>query len=253
MQCPGPARQAPSGRTRRYLGSECEVIFCTYGCSQLFNEDPGTSARFRRLNPHSRNHVTPAGERETRSRYESYPSPVTLEHWDERHAAKEGNDDPSAFVTVELAPLLPEPGRAIDVAGGRGRNSRWLADRGWDVTLADFSPVALAAADADRITTVQTDLETDLFREGPWDLILVVHYLDRELFPTMRAHLTDDGLLAFAIATEHNLERHDRPPLPYLLSAGEAPGLVAGMRILYYAEGWSVEGRHEARVVARRR
>jgi hypothetical protein len=178
---------------------------------------------------------------------------VTLEHWDERHAGQPGPGDPSAFVTVELAPLLPEHGRAIDVAGGRGRHSRWLADRGWDVTLVDFSPVAIESIDDDRIHAVEADLESDLFPEGPWDLILVVHYLDRELFPTMQANLADDGLLAFAIATEHNLERHERPPLPYLLAPGEAPDLVEGMRLLSYAEGWSIEGRHEARVVARRR
>ena len=178
---------------------------------------------------------------------------MTLEHWDARHAAKEGTGDPSAFVTVELAPLLPKPGRAIDVAGGMGRHARWLADRGWDVTLADFSTVALSGVDDGRVTTVRADLETDLFPEGPWDLILIVHYLDRELFPTLVPHLAADGLLAFAIATERNLERHDRPPLPYLLREGEAPDLVKGMRILSYAEGWSIEDRHEARVVARAR
>lgn len=178
---------------------------------------------------------------------------MTREHWDERHAAKAGPGEPSAFVTVELAPLLPDAGRAIDVAGGRGRHSTWLADLGWEATLVDFSPEALDAIADERITTVEADLESDLFPEGPWDLILVVHYLDRELFPTMRTHLADNGLLAFSIATERNLERHARPSPAYLLALGEAPHLVEGMRVLHYAEGWSVEGRHEARVVAKPR
>ena len=178
---------------------------------------------------------------------------MTSEHWDERHAAKEGPGEPSSFVTVELAPLLPESGRAIDVAGGRGRHGRWLADRGWEVTLVDFSTVALESVTDERIAKIEADLESDLFPEGPWDLALIVHYLDRAMVPTITAHLAPGGLVAFAIATERNLERHDRPALPYLLRPGEAPELVTGMRLLYYAEGWSVEGRHEARVVASRR
>lgn len=35
------------------------------------------------------------------------------------------------------------PGRALDVAAGEGRNSLWLADRGWEVTAMDFSLVGL--------------------------------------------------------------------------------------------------------------
>lgn len=121
------------------------------------------------------------------------------------------------------------------------------------MTLVDYSPVALASVGDPRITLIEADLASSLFPEGPWDLVLVVHYLDRALFPSMRAQLSPDGLLAFAVATERNLERHERPPLPYLLAPGEAPALVEGMRVIHYAEGWSVEDRHEARVVARPR
>ena len=31
------------------------------------------------------------------------------------------------------------PGRAIDLAAGEGRNTVWLAERGWRVTAVDFS------------------------------------------------------------------------------------------------------------------
>ena len=182
-----------------------------------------------------------------------FDSGVSSDTWDERYRSKDIPDMPSAFVTVELAPLLPDGGRAIDVAGGSGRNSRWLADRGWEVTVVDFSHVALSQVDDERITTMETDLETDLFPEGPWDLILVVHYLDRGLFPTMVAHLGEGGLLAFAISTERNLDRHQRPPLPYLLEQGEAPDLVPGLDIRFYAEGWTIEDRHEARLIAHKR
>jgi len=39
------------------------------------------------------------------------------------------------------------PGRALDLACGEGRNSIYLAQQGWQVTGADFSPVAIAKAE----------------------------------------------------------------------------------------------------------
>jgi SAM-dependent methyltransferase len=63
--------------------------------------------------------------------------------WDERYAAAElvWSAAPNEFVATHLADL--PPGRALDLAAGEGRNAIWLARRGWDVTAADFSQVAL--------------------------------------------------------------------------------------------------------------
>lgn len=63
--------------------------------------------------------------------------------WDERYAASElvWSSDANQFVVAELADLTP--GRALDLAAGEGRNAIWLARRGWQVTAADFSQVAL--------------------------------------------------------------------------------------------------------------
>jgi SAM-dependent methyltransferase len=63
--------------------------------------------------------------------------------WDERYAASElvWSATPNQFVAAELADLTP--GRALDLAAGEGRNSLWLADRGWQVTAVDFSLAGL--------------------------------------------------------------------------------------------------------------
>lgn len=179
--------------------------------------------------------------------------------WNNRYRERSAPIDPAAFVTVELAPLLGPAGRALDLAGGAGRHAIWLAERGWDTTTIDTSEVAIAlaveraeAAGVD-LGLVHSDLAAEMLPDGPWDLILIVHYLQRDLFPPAIERLADDGLIAFSIATVRNLERRERPPLPYLLDEGEAPTLVDGLQILHYAEGWSTEDRHEARVVARKR
>lgn len=63
--------------------------------------------------------------------------------WDERYAA-DGlvwSAGPNVFVEGECREL--EPGRALDLGAGEGRNAIWLARHGWSVTAVDFSQVAL--------------------------------------------------------------------------------------------------------------
>ena len=50
------------------------------------------------------------------------------------------------LTTRLLEPHLGEPGVALDLGGGTGPYSVWLAELGWDVTLADLSPDLLAVA-----------------------------------------------------------------------------------------------------------
>lgn len=178
--------------------------------------------------------------------------------WDERYRSEPAPSRVASFLTDDLAPMLDTPGKALDVAGGAGRNSLWLAARGWDTTLVDISPVALglaAEAAASRglsIRTVEADLAVASLPRGPWDLILMVRYLERDLFPQFTDRLAPGGLLAFSIATVRNLEHHTRPPRRYLLEAGEAESLVHPLEVLFAAEGWYDDDRHEARVIARR-
>ncbi|MGW6917024.1 class I SAM-dependent methyltransferase [Kitasatospora sp. NPDC054939] len=65
------------------------------------------------------------------------------EAWDARYAASDlvWGAEPNRWVVRELTALAP--GRALDLAAGEGRNSIWLARRGWRVTALDFSAVAL--------------------------------------------------------------------------------------------------------------
>jgi SAM-dependent methyltransferase len=63
--------------------------------------------------------------------------------WDERYRGTDlvWSVTPNVFVAEVVGGLAP--GRALDVAAGEGRNAVWLAEQGWQVTAADFSPVAV--------------------------------------------------------------------------------------------------------------
>lgn len=66
--------------------------------------------------------------------------------WDHRYAGKEfvWTADANQFLVTEVAGM--EPGTAIDMAAGEGRNALWLASQGWYVRAVDFSAIAMQKA-----------------------------------------------------------------------------------------------------------
>ena len=179
-------------------------------------------------------------------------------------------EQPARFLRA-IGDLLPTRGRALDVAGGSGRNALWLARHGLDVTLVDIAEegLALATQAAQRqgtgLRTVCRDLDgldgledarAGAQLHGPWDVIVVVHFLLRSLIPGLAASLAPGGLLVLAHPTVTNLQHHARPSRRYLLEDRELPGLLpdlgADLEPVLYREGWNEDGRHEAEVVARR-
>jgi len=101
--------------------------------------------------------------------------------WDERYSTSEliWTGRANQFVEAHLADL--EPGTAIDLGAGEGRNAVWLATRGWTATAVDFSQVGLDKADqlasehGVEITTVRADATT-WQPDTPVDLV-VLSYL----------------------------------------------------------------------------
>jgi SAM-dependent methyltransferase len=176
--------------------------------------------------------------------------------WDVRYAAAEAVPREPSRVLVELAPRLPTSGRGLDVAGGGGRHSIWLAQHGLRMTLADISPIGLelAASRAREVgaalETIQLDLEQSPFPSGPWDLILFVCFLGGKLYRQAAEQLAPGGKLVVVQPTVRNLERHDRPPRGYLLEEEELPRLIGDLKIEHYVEGWSTDERHDAVLIA---
>jgi len=180
------------------------------------------------------------------------------ERWDQRYRERGGaTTEPSSFLT-SLEATLPASGRALDFGGGSGRHGIWLGRRGLDVTIADISEVGLglareaAAVAGVAVVTVQVDLENTV-PAGPWVLIVDFHFLVRRQIPALCGALIPGGLLVFCHPTVANLERHEHPSRRFLLEEGELPDLIDGLDIVSYQEDWSDEGRHEARLVARRK
>jgi SAM-dependent methyltransferase len=87
------------------------------------------------------------------------------------------------------------PGRALDLACGRGRYAHALAERGWDVMAVDWSDEALAEV---RTPKMKLDLESGAplpFADASFDLVLIVRFLHRPLFDEAERVLKPGGVL----------------------------------------------------------
>jgi ubiquinone/menaquinone biosynthesis C-methylase UbiE len=104
--------------------------------------------------------------------------------WDARYSGGEyeWSMHPNQFVAAELDGV--PPGRALDLAAGQGRNSVWLAERGWRVTAVDFSRVGLdkgrqlsaaRGVDGGQVEWVEADLSTYCVARSSFDLVLIAY------------------------------------------------------------------------------
>jgi cyclopropane fatty-acyl-phospholipid synthase-like methyltransferase len=150
------------------------------------------------------------------------------------------------------------PGRrALDVACGDGRNAGYLASElGFQVDAVDVSDVAtdaLRATAAARGLAVHAwplDLEQGGLPAGPYDVIVQINYLQRDLFASLARTLTPGGLLILETFTRPDLETlGNHVEAHYLLDPGELPGAFADLEVIRHREA-IVEHRWRRRAVA---
>jgi tellurite methyltransferase len=174
--------------------------------------------------------------------------------WNDKHAREHGEDAPSSFLreVLDHQAWTIAPGRALDIATGKGRNAVFLATKGFRVDAMDISTVALeeagkmARAKALDVNFVQTDLDHTELPENAYDLVVNFNFLDRGLIPKMKAALKPKGHIIFETYLVDQRELgHPRNPA-YLLAHNELLDLFRGFRVLYYREGKMVEGAKEA-------
>jgi len=114
--------------------------------------------------------------------------------------------EPNAFLGETIAGL--HPGKALDIGMGLGRNTIFLAQKGWDSTGIDLSDVGVAKAQ-DRarslgvhINAVATDVNRFDLGTNQWDLVCLLYLgmpeeVFRDLRPRIASALKPGGLVAF--------------------------------------------------------
>lgn len=153
--------------------------------------------------------------------------------WNERYAGEGFSNGPypSRYLAehISLIESLVAGRKAIDIACGEGRNSIFLARRGFNVTGLDIAEQGLvkakrwAAEEGVDVDFRQVDLENFGFTET-YDLIVNVNFLLRDLIPRMVAALNPSGVIMFeSILDSPDLVGFHQKA--FLLQRGELAGL----------------------------
>ncbi len=202
--------------------------------SIIFDEFPVESATVwvRKLHPPITHITTSVGVSLTRTRLQ--------------HQLEQSDAAPAPFLVQQLH-RLPK-GRVLDVAAGRGRHALYLAAQGYQVDAVDRDSGALAqlaqsASHLSPITTRTVDLEQPApfnpdFGHAQYDVIAVLFYLHRPLFPFLIEALKPGGVLLYETFTIDNHLRHGHPRRQaFCLAQNELLRLTSPLNIMHYDEG----------------
>jgi tellurite methyltransferase len=167
------------------------------------------------------------------------------ERWNERYAQGfEPFPDAPAPWLVAHRDLLTGGGRALDVACGDGRNALYLAGLGYAVDAIDASDVAVDAlrgAAHERglaITPRVVDLEREPLPAGPYDVVVTMNFLQRDLFGPLQDALAPGGLLVYETLGQAHVTELGRSFNPaYLLDAGELLRAFDRLDVVDHFEG----------------
>jgi tellurite methyltransferase len=165
---------------------------------------------------------------------------------------------------VSYAHLLPITGTALDLACGLGANALFLAHHGLETYAWDYAQIALEHLQVyAQIQQVQIHTEVrDVMAMPPspnsYDVIVVCHFLERNLARSLIEALKPNGLLFYQTFTHTYVNNYGPKNPDFRLSNNELLRLFADLQIVIYCEEGNIgdnttQGfRDEALLVARK-
>ena len=166
--------------------------------------------------------------------------------WNSRYESEDFflGPHPSRFLVEHVAEVETMlPGRkALDIACGEGRNSIYLAGRGYEVTGIDIADRGLVKAarraleEKAEIEFIRQDLEVTPL-SGQWDLILNFNFLLRDLIPQEIDVLSPGGVVMFETLLDTPRLQGEHNP-DFFLQPGELAAIFSCFAgtIHFYAE-----------------
>jgi len=142
------------------------------------------------------------------------------ERWNDKY---KNNPVPTKIVgVVENYAKLATGKKALDLACGMGRNTKFLASIGFEIDALDISPVAIENLQGiENINAQEVDFDTYELKENVYDLIVCTYFLKRELFPQIEKALKEDGIFIFETFMHHADNTKTPSTKSFLLNEGE--------------------------------
>lgn len=149
--------------------------------------------------------------------------------WNSRYLNGLGGNDPSPILKTYWRHATC--GNALDIACGNGRNSIFLAEKGFVVDAVDISTVATSNLSGrnPNINVICTDLDTWDIPQNRYALIINIRFLDRRLFPLIQNGLRTGGVLIFESFMDGEKDK-------YCLKQNELLRAFQSFRIIFYQE-----------------
>lgn len=163
--------------------------------------------------------------------------------WDDIYLkrALEAYPPPAALLVAYAPRPEPLPRRvALDLAAGLCQNAIWLAEQGYLVNAMDISRVALERGRAEmamrnlrNVNFVEVDLDEVDLPNQVYDVACIFHFLDRDLFPGLRAAINPGGMIIYQTYNVRRLNMHPDTNRDHLLEIRELPEFFPGWEVLH--------------------
>jgi SAM-dependent methyltransferase len=142
------------------------------------------------------------------------------ERWDKKYLNNPIPDTPIPLIR-EYAKLATGK-KALDIACGMGRHSKYLASVGFEVDAWDISTVAIDTLKGlAHIHPKEVDFDTCILPVEQYDLIICTFFLKRILFPKIKTALRPGAIFIYETFVYHPDNERTPSNKSFLLEAGE--------------------------------
>lgn len=187
---------------------------------------------------------------------------MTAIKWNNRYQTTSDMQEPCQ-VLADYTHLLPSTGTAVDLACGLGANALLLARHGLETYAWDYAKTALerlqiqAQSQQVQIHTQVRDVIISPPTPATYDVIVICHFLARDLAPALIQALKPNGLLFYQTFTRIHVHDYGPKNPSFRLENNELLHLFSDLQVVIYREegciGDITQGfRNEALLIARK-